>query len=130
VTGRRQIDDGEAPMTQGNAGVLVRPHAGAVRTAMGNPVGHRGYGRDQCIAGQIGIDKTTNAAHAVLLFGRTDMRSVTKSSRNPGRNPTVVGDPARLRKPGRRQLPATRRITAAIESRALVACSLLVSSPS
>ena len=42
--GRRQVDDGQAPMSEGHTTLLVLPQAIGIRATMPDGVGHRTYG--------------------------------------------------------------------------------------
>ncbi len=68
VAARREVDDGQAAMTEGNPSGRIKPNALAIRTAMGEAVSHsdslrtKFLGRRLCEA----IDYAGNAAHRVI----------------------------------------------------------------
>src|SRR6185295_16396528 len=66
MSGRREVDDGEPPLRQRNAGGLVGPHALVVRPAMPELVGHAPHDRGILPGRSDGPEKAYDSAHAAL----------------------------------------------------------------
>src|SRR5690349_8252576 len=74
---RREIDDREPTVAEGDAGVLVNPHTVGIRSAVAQTGCHASSNQRELLAGLAAgsIEKTCDAAHRFFCLRATRLRS-------------------------------------------------------